>query len=60
MKYWLVKTDPETFSVDDLARARGLVANTEAAVPALMIVLIALVPILLLIRQGAKQAKSSI
>ncbi|MBU1267533.1 MAG: hypothetical protein KKB60_00345 [Gammaproteobacteria bacterium] len=33
---------------------------TEAAVPALMIVLIALVPILLLIRQGAKQARSGI
>jgi iron(III) transport system permease protein len=32
---------------------------TEAAVPALMIVMIALVPILLLIRQGAKQARSS-
>jgi iron(III) transport system permease protein len=31
---------------------------TEAAVPALMIVMIALVPILLLIRQGAKQARS--
>ena len=23
MKYWLFKTEPETFSVDDLARARG-------------------------------------
>lgn len=33
---------------------------TEAAVPALMIVGIALVPILLLIRQGARQARSSI
>ncbi|HEX4856231.1 MAG TPA: ABC transporter permease subunit, partial [Limnobacter sp.] len=32
---------------------------TEAAVPALMIVLIALVPILLLIRQGARQARSN-
>jgi iron(III) transport system permease protein len=32
---------------------------TEAAVPALMIVMIALVPILLLIRQGAKQARSN-
>lgn len=31
---------------------------TEAAVPALMIVMIALVPILLLIRQGARQARS--
>lgn len=32
---------------------------TEAAVPALMIVLIALLPILLLIRQGARQARST-
>ncbi|WP_370263973.1 ABC transporter permease [Limnobacter sp.] len=33
---------------------------TEAAVPALMIVLVALVPILLLIRQGARQARSRV
>lgn len=33
---------------------------TEVAVPALMIVMIALLPILLLIRQGARQARSGI